>query len=127
MPTSTFKFALRLLLVLFLVLLLHLAGLYFYNLPLFDHLLLAAYGLNGLMAILIFGTIDYLKHKNSNALGFLFMGGSLIKFAVFFLVFYPVYKTDGKMEGIEFMSFFVPYASCLIAETVSATKMLNKL
>lgn len=127
MLTSAFKFALGLLVLLLLILTLHLAGLYSFRLPMFNHLLLPAYGINWLLAVLIFVAIEYFKKINKNALGFLFMGGSLFKFAVFFLVFYPVYKANNHMSSTEFLSFFVPYATCLVFEVAYITKMLNKM
>lgn len=127
MIPAVLKFALRLLVLLLLILTLHLAGLYSLSLPMFDHLLLPAYGINWLLAVLIFVAIEYFKKINKNALGFLFMAGSLLKFAVFFLVFYPVYKADSYMSSTEFLSFFVPYATCLVFEVAYITKMLNKM
>ena len=59
-------------------------------------------------------------------LGFIFMTGSLIKFGIFFIVFYPGYKTDGDIQTLEFTSFFTPYAICLIIETYFLVKLLNQ-
>jgi hypothetical protein len=55
------------------------------------------------------------------------MAGSLLKFLIFFIVFYPGYKADGEMDSLEFAAFFVPYAICLILETFFTSKMLHRL
>lgn len=89
-------------------------------------LLVRSYIVNVLLAQLIFVVLDVLKNKKSNALGFVFMGGSLIKFAAFFVLFYPTYNADGDADKIEFLAFFVPYALSLILETYTLVKILNK-
>ena len=73
--------------------------------------------------------IDYSKDINElkTQLGFLFMVGSALKFAVFFIVFQPIYKQDGEVSSLEFLAFFIPYTLCLIFETFSLSKLLNKL
>ncbi len=90
-------------------------------------MIVLSYVLNFFLALGIFYALFFLRKKLSNAIGFLFMGGSLLKFVVFFLVFYPVYKGDGKMQGIEFAAFFIPYATALVLETYFASKMLKNL
>ena len=97
------------------------------NLPLFDNKIIVAYLLNALLAIIIFATLYTLKNKYQTQLGFLFFFGSALKFVVFFVVFYPVYKADGVMDKLEFAAFFIPYAISLILETVFLSKMLNSL
>ncbi|HZW62662.1 MAG TPA: DUF6168 family protein [Flavobacteriaceae bacterium] len=97
------------------------------NLPLFDNKIIVAYLLNALLAIIIFATLYTLKNKYQTQLGFLFLFGSALKFVVFFVVFYPVYKADGVMDKLEFAAFFIPYAISLILETVFLSKMLNSL
>ena len=95
------------------------------GLPPLADLLVASYVVNYLLAAAIFIGLYAGRHKFKNALGFLFMGGSLIKFLVFFLVFYPVYRENGVMERTEFAAFFIPYITALILETFFASKMLN--
>lgn len=95
--------------------------------PMFDHMIELAYWLNALMAIIIFSTLYFFRFKWKDLLGFLYLGASMVKFVVFFIVFYPVYKLDGKMEPLEFSSFFAPYLIGLLLETIYTAKMLNKL
>lgn len=79
------------------------------------------------MAALIFIGLYRFREKLRNQIGFLFMGGSLFKFLIFFILFYPSYKADGDMSSLEFAAFFVPYGLGLILETYFTSKMLNNL
>ncbi len=97
------------------------------NLPIFNNYIIASYVINALIAIGIFGGIYALKNKYKESLGFLFIAGSFLKFIVFFLVFYPKYKSDGIVTKVEFFAFFIPYIIALILETYSLSKWLNKL
>lgn len=89
-------------------------------------LLFEAYAINWILAFCIFLVINFLKERKSNYLGFIFMGSSGLKFAFFFVMFYPTYKADLDLDKLEFTSFFVPYALALILETTSLIKILNK-
>lgn len=106
---------------------LHLLVLSNMEFPVFDHLIVRSYVVNGLLAATIFFLLYRFREKLKNQIGFLFMGGSLLKFAFFFLLFYPSYKADGDMSRLEFAAFFVPYSVALILETYFISKMLNKL
>jgi len=121
-----FKFIITIASSLFIIFLLHIFILFYFNLPLFDNKIIAAYLINFFMAIGIYYGLLLLKNKFSDQLGFLYMGGSFIKFIVFFLVFNPSYKLDGKMNSLEFAAFFTPYAICLIFETLGVIKFLKK-
>tara|TARA_B100000809_G_scaffold256877_1_gene297504 strand:+ start:4811 stop:5203 length:393 start_codon:yes stop_codon:yes gene_type:complete len=106
------------------------AGAHFYTLeklqqPLFDNKIVLAYIINILLAIFVYIGLYLLRKKQESNLGFIFMLGSLIKFGVFFLIFYPGYKSDGDIQTLEFTTFFIPYAVCLIIETFFLTKLLN--
>lgn len=97
------------------------------ELPLWDNLIVISYVVNYVLAAIIFLMIYYLKDRLSNAMGFLFMAGSLLKFIVFFLVFYPVYKSNGVTNKLEIASFLIPYLIALILETFYASKLLNSM
>ncbi len=94
--------------------------------PYADQIVLS-YLVNALLAIGIYGLLFYFRKQLKNHIGFLFMGGSFLKFIFFFILFYPAYKADGEMGRSEFAAFFVPYAICLVIETVFMAKMLKKL
>lgn len=102
---------------------------YFYNqtgVPYSFIWLFIAYAVNGALALSIFLFLYYFREKYEHQMGFLFMSGSLLKFLVFFILFYPVYKADGIISRTEFGSFFIPYILALVTETIAVSKMLNR-
>lgn len=103
----------------------HIAVLHFFDLPLFENRIVLSYAVNFVLAASIFYGLFHFKEKLKNSIGFLFMGGSFLKFVVFFLLFYPIYKSDGEIQKVEFAAFFAPYAIALVLETYFTSKMLN--
>lgn len=91
-----------------------------------DYLFWQAYLFNTLAAEIILSVMLRMAPKRSDYLGFIFMGGSLFKFLVFFLFFYPVYKGDGAMAGEEFVAFFIPYFVALSFKSFILLKSLNQ-
>ena len=124
--SSFLKFTLFLLIVLLVVFCLHIFILHQLNVPVFDNRIVAAYIVNFVLAIGIYLTLFLLKTKMSEQLGFLYMGGSFVKFLFFFIFFYPYYKLDGSLDSYEFAAFFVPYVISLIFETLGVIKFLKK-
>ncbi len=88
--------------------------------------LFLSYSVNFLLAAGIFLFLFSVRKKYRNQIGFIYMGGSLLKFLVFFLLFYPGYRLDGIVTRTEFAAFFIPYLFCLIFETVFTAKLLLK-
>jgi hypothetical protein len=80
-------------------------------------LLLLSYGVNFAMAAIIVIALLRLPKRFQQSLGFFFLFGSLFKFLVYFLLFRPVYQSDGAVSKVEFFSFFIPYVFSLIIET----------
>lgn len=78
-----------------------------------------------IMASLVFFAIYFFRDKYRDLLGFFFLGGSLIKFVLFFIFLYPGYNLDGVLERAEFLAFFVPYLFSLFLETYFLVKLLN--
>lgn len=91
----------------------------------YENLIIEAYFANTVLAIFIFSALTFLQQKYSDQLGFLFMAGSLIKFAVFFVFFSPQFREDGEISRLEFLSYFVPYLLALFLETLAVAKILN--
>lgn len=118
-------FFLRMIVSVPLLFLLHLIILYLNKLPLFQDKIIFSYIINTVLAIAIFIFLYTFRNKYKDQLGFLYMAGSLLKFAVFFIFFYPTYKLDTKISGLEFAAFFTPYILCLFLETLSLIKLLN--
>jgi hypothetical protein len=96
------------------------------NISLGENLTWQAYLFNALAAAVILGMMLRLSAKGNSNLGFIFMGGSMLKFLVFFLLFYPSYKSDGLITSVEFSSFFIPYVICLSFKSVLLIRVLNR-
>ncbi|MEH6679616.1 MAG: hypothetical protein V7724_03670 [Sediminicola sp.] len=105
----------------------HVLVLYLLKLPLFDNLLIWAYVGNLLLALSIFLLLYFFRNRLRTQIGFLFLGGSMLKFLLFFVAFNPTYKKNGSMEPLEFAAFFVPYLFSLVLETIFTARMLNKM
>ncbi|GAA4268710.1 hypothetical protein [Hyunsoonleella aestuarii] len=127
MQNPFISFSIKVILLLVVAFGFHLGVLKFLNLPLFENKIIASYIINLTLVIVVFGVLYLLKDKYTSQLGFLFLIGSFLKFAVFFIVFYPFYKEDGEITKLEFAAFFAPYVLGLILETVSLSKWLNKV
>lgn len=93
--------------------------------PIYDNKIILAYIANISLAVIIFFGIYLIRKQQESNLGFIFLLGSFLKFGIFFLVFYPEYKIDGTIQRIEFVTFFTPYAICLIIEVYFLAKLLN--
>ncbi len=120
-----FIFCFKLFVLLGIVFGVHLIFLFYLKLPLFNNLILASYGVNYLLAIVIFITLYKLRKKYLDLLGFIFMGGSLLKFTIFFIFFFPIFNKNGSIDRLESLSFLVPYLTCLVLETIYVSKLLN--
>lgn len=125
MKKNTFKFLALLLLVILVVFALHLFILQNMELPIFADSIVLSYLVNYGMAAAILIVIQSRINKKSSHTGFIFLGGSGLKFLVFFLLFYPYYQADGTLSTSEFAAFFVPYATCLVLEVAYLSKQLN--
>ena len=118
-------FGIKLLISLSVVFGIHSVILYYFDISLLQNLLIHSYITNFFLAILIFFTLVKLKRKYLDLLGFVFMGGSFVKFGVYFIFFNPVFKQDGTVNAQEATSFLTPYLLCLIVETFYLIKLLN--
>ena len=86
-----------------------------------------SYAMNFLLALVIVGLLFKYRLRIKHQVGFLFMAGSLIKFLLFFILLYPEYTQDHKIQTTEFAAFFIPYTLALTIETISAAKLLQLL
>ena len=84
------------------------------------------YGLNFGLAVLIFWAVLATHKKNAMLVGFVFMGGSILKFGFFFLLIYPEFKSDGLLGRDELSLFFVPYLISLFTMTYAASRVLQR-
>jgi hypothetical protein len=89
-------------------------------------LLLGFYGMNAGLGLLIGMLIIYLSFTKPELTGFTFMGGSLLKFGVFFVVFFPGLSEVEVVRKEQFIVFFIPYALSMIIEVWYLIRFLNR-
>lgn len=121
------SFSIRLVLMLSFTFVLHIVLLQIMEYPLLENKIVASYIINIFLTIAIFYGLYLMRDKYSSQIGFLFLGTSFLKFAVFFIVFYGSYKASGSIDTLEFFAFFTPYSICLILETIYLSKWLNEM
>ena len=92
----------------------------------FSSALFLSYAVNVFLAASGYFIIYKLRLKHPEKLGFVFMGLSGLKFAVFFIVLQPLYNQDDNMSIIEFGMFFIPYFATTATETIALVRILNK-
>ncbi|MBT8317665.1 MAG: hypothetical protein HKP59_08555 [Lutibacter sp.] len=119
-------FGSKLLAALVVVFCIHLFILNLQQLPLFDNQITASYLVNGFLAFIIFAILYKLRIKYLDLLGFVYMGGSFLKFGIYFIFFNPIFKQNGEVSKLEATSFLIPYLLCLLIETYYLIKLLNK-
>ena len=95
--------------------------------PVFENRIVLAYIVNVLHAICMYVSFYWVRKKPEANLGSVYVIGSMLKFGLFFLLFYPLYKADGNVETIEFTAFFIPYVVCLFVEIFYVVKLLNSI
>ncbi|OIQ36508.1 MAG: hypothetical protein BM563_10645 [Bacteroidetes bacterium MedPE-SWsnd-G1] len=127
MAFSIFKYVMLLFLGLVVGFGIHLVVLKYMELELFENRIILAYSLNFCVAALIVGGLYIVREKQKDNLGNLFMMGSFLKFALFFIAFYPSYTCDEEMTKQEFFTFFIPYIISLILETLALIRLLEYL
>jgi hypothetical protein len=88
--------------------------------------LLPFYVMNYIMGVAIVSALIFLSKNKGEILGFVFMAGSLVKFAVFFMVFYPELHENDASKKATFILFFIPYILSVITEVWYLIRFLNK-
>ena len=104
----------------------HYGFLFFYDSEFLVMDIAVTYSVNFLLGVGITFGLYRLKDKYAHSLGFIFMGGSMFKFLIFFLALQPIYKADGDISSLEFGYFFIPYAITLAFETLFISQVLNE-
>lgn len=126
MINPVINFSVKLMAILGFIFGIHIATLHYLQLPLFNNLIVKSYIVNAIMAIVIYGFLYFFRKKYLDLLGFIFMGGSFLKFATYFILFHPEFKSDGNVVKLEAISFLIPYLICLSIEIYFLIKLLNK-
>ncbi len=126
MNKKAFIFTGQTLLALLIIGLLHFAFLYAREVPIDFEKLGIAYLVNFLLALGIFLALLRFAAAKSEYLGFLFLFGSALKFAAYFVILEPLFSQDGDLTKTEFFYFFIPYITCLLVETLALLKLLKQ-
>lgn len=127
MIRKAFIFIFQVILALLLVGILHYGIIYAQEWPLVFPDLIWAYLLNLALAVGIYVAMLQFAAQQSRYLGFLFLIGSALKFAAYFIILEPIFSRDGSLSKLEFFYFFIPYLTCLIVETVALVKLLREM
>ena len=120
-----FKFSLILILSSLILFTLHLGFLVFIESPLWGHYILPSYLFNLLTALFFYTALAYASTKEETQMGWFFLLFSGLKFLLFFALVYPLFNADGVLQRQEFITFFVPYVSCLFIVIRHLIKFLN--
>ncbi|MBT4881012.1 MAG: hypothetical protein HON40_00505 [Flavobacteriales bacterium] len=112
--------------ILLVIFIAHVSVLHLLNHDAFANSIITSYIGNFLLTIVIFTFIYNNREKKTERLGFFFLGGSMIKFTLFFIFLYPLFMQDDLVSRLEFLSFFIPYSVALSVETQQLIKELNK-
>jgi|TARA_B110001469_G_C9632155_1_gene316376 hypothetical protein len=121
------RFVLILFSILAVAFIIHISIFSFLNYDLFATRIITSYVGNFVLTVVIFAYIYKNRIKKTERLGFFFLGGSMIKFMLFFIFLNPFFMEDGLVSRLEFLSFFIPYSVALTVETQQLIKELNKL
>ena len=90
-----------------------------------NHIIIT-YLFNYILATIFFGVLIFFKNKKSTQLGFIFLGSSMLKFLLFFIILSPLLRTEQGIKSPEFISFFIPYAVSSTFEVLCMVRLLNK-
>ncbi len=82
-------------------------------------------GLLAMTTLIVFAIFKFQK-KYFSQVGFLFLAGSLLKFAFYFTLLKPYYSHYELPKTKAFLVFFIPYLISLITESLYVSKLLNK-
>lgn len=105
----------------------YISVLQYLQIPVLKYQILLAYVINTLLAMGIMLSMFFFKNRFKDQLAYIFMLGSFVKFACYFIFFHPGFNSDGVVARYEFFAFFIPYAICLVTETLTTIRILNKL
>ena len=125
MVKSIFFFAIRLLIWISGLFLLHILVLHLIGKPLFENFIFTSYIFNFTITIIFFSFLLISSTFNDSSLGWVFFITSVLKFLAFFIIIYPFFKLDNIIQKIELLNFFIPYTICLTIEIRQLSKILN--
>ncbi len=80
-----------------------------------------------LIISIVLGIVFVIVHRRqSDKLGFTFLGSISLKFILFFIFIYPDIRSDDEISRQEFANFFTPFLVCLIVELTFLLSLLRK-
>jgi hypothetical protein len=88
-------------------------------------IMVQSYIVNLVLGVIVFVVIELFKKKNTNILGFIFLGGSLLKFLVYFIYILPLLTSTGEVTKFKFLVFYIPYFICLMLELLFLVRLMN--
>ena len=125
MVKSIFFFAVRLLLWISGLFLLHILALHLIGKTLLENFIFTSYIFNFIITIIFFSFLLISSTYNDSSLGWVFFITSGLKFLAFFIIIYPFFNLDNIIQKIELLNFFLPYTLCLTIEIRQLSKILN--
>ena len=114
-------------LIYFMVALVHFFTLYFLEISFSQTLFFEVYISVFLITFLLLFVLIRAFKRMSNYVAWLYLVGSVLKFWLFMLSLWPVFKADGQLSTLEKTIFLVPYCCSLILETRILIIRLNKI
>ena len=81
-----------------------------------------SYKFNFGITFLFTSTIILASQLLKDQLGFIFLGSSFVKIAIFLLL---VKTSDFEIDKADFLHFFVPYFLCMVLEIIQVSRLLK--
>ena len=81
-----------------------------------------SYKFNFGITFLFTSTIILPRQLLKDQLGFIFLGSSFVKIAIFLLL---VKTSDFEIDKADFLHFFIPYALCMVLEIIYVSRILK--
>ena len=112
---------------LFMVALLQTASYYFLAISIKESFLIPSYIFQAVLGASSVLAIQYSGKRYPNSVAFVFLGASLTKFLLYFIIFHPFLTADGQLSYIEKYDVIIPYLTALFLETYFGIHVLLKL
>lgn len=79
-----------------------------------------------ILAISTYSLLLVLHKKHKDKLGFIYIGGSILKFIIAYVILRPVFNDDAQISRPEFLSLFIPYLVALAFNTWAMQSLLKE-
>jgi len=105
----------------------HGLGLFFLEIPLSEAYFFEVYGIIFGLTLLFLWALLRAFNRLSHYVAWLYLLASAVKFVLFFLFLWPVFRADGVVSVLEKTSFLIPYCCSHVLETRILIAQLNKI